>query len=274
LTGACLPLRLGVMNPTRCFALAATTLTFFTIAASQSLAREYYELRTYRLKSEAKAAAFDKTFGPAIVEAMEAAAVGPIGIFKPTESKDTDKGEVLRYVLAPYKSIEEWAGISDRLKENGAIWEPALEFLMASKADTNYSRIDSMLLVAFDGMPKLKLPAKPKDADARHFEIRTYESHSIVKGALKVEMFNEGELDIFKKTGLDAVFFGEAKIAKDLPQLTYMLVYDSEEARKKAWAAFLAHPDWLKLKENGRYKDTVSKIHSSFVKATEYSQIK
>ena len=62
-------------------------------------------------------------------------------------------------------------------------------------------------------------------------------------------------------------------MAKNLPQLTYMLVYDNEEARKKAWQDFLAHPDWLTLKEEERFKDTVSKIHSRFVKATDYSQI-
>jgi len=261
------------MNPTRCFALAATALTFLTFT-SLSKASEYYELRTYRLVSKEKAEAFDKTFGPALVEAMEAAAVGPIGIFKPVETKDEDNGEVLRYVLAPYKNIEQWANIGEQLKENGAVWEPALEYLMAEKSDANYSRIDSTLLVAFDGMPKLKLPEKPTDKEGRHFEIRTYESHSIVKGALKVEMFNEAELDIFKKVGLNAVFFGEARIAKNLPQLTYMLVYDNEEARKKAWKDFLAHPDWTELKKNKRYKDTVSKISSRFVKATEYSQIK
>jgi hypothetical protein len=260
------------MNPTRLLAIAATALTFFA-TSSQLLARDYYELRTYRLKSEEKAKAFDKTLGPAIVEAMEAAAIGPIGIFKPTEAKDEDGGEVLRYVLAPYKSIEDWANVSETLKENGAVWEPALEFLFAEKENPNYSRIDSALLVAFEGMPELKLPEKPKDKAGRHFEIRTYESHSIIKGVLKVEMFNKAEIEIFKKVGLDAVFYGEAKVAKNLPQLTYMLVYDSEAARKKAWKDFLAHPEWKELKGKDRYKDTVSKIHSRMVVATEYSQV-
>ena len=145
---------------------------------------------------------------------------------------------------------------------------------MTDRSDPNYSRIDSSLLRAFEGMPELKLPAKPKDKAGRHFEIRTYESHSIVKGMLKVEMFNKGEIELFAKVGLNAVFYGEAKVAKNLPQLTYMLVYDSEEARKKAWKAFLDSPEWNEMKANERYKDTVSKIHSRFVVATDYSQIK
>ena len=266
------------MNTTRIFATASLLLTFFA-SVGQLSAREYYELRTYRLKSEEKAQLFDKTLGPAIVEAMEAAAIGPVGIFRPHEvegakNQPEKTSEVLRYVFVPYKSIEDWAGIRDQLKDKGAVWEPALEFIMAEKSDANYTRIESMLLEAPTGFPKLKVPAKPVDEEGRHFEIRIYESHSIVKGLLKVEMFNEGEFDIFAKVGLNLVFFGDARVARDLPQLTYMLVYDNDEARAKAWKDFLAHPDWLELKANKRYKDTVSKIRSMFVKATEYSQIK
>jgi len=262
----------AAMNLTRPLALAAAALAFLS-SSGQLSAREYYELRTYRLKSEAKAEAFDNTFGPAIVAAMKAAGTGPVGIFKPVEAKDEDKGEALRYVLVPHKSIEDWANLGDKLRENREVWEPALDFLMAEKSDPNYTRIDSMLLLAFEGMPELKLPEKPTDKEGRHFEFRTYESHSIIRGMLKVAMFNEAEIDIFNKVGLDAVFYGEARVANNLPQLTYMLVYDNEEARKKAWKDFLAHPDWLTLKEDERFKDTVSKIHSRFVKATDYSQI-
>lgn len=260
------------MNISRPVALAVAALAFLSTSGRLS-AREYYELRTYRLKSEQKAQEFDKTFGPAIVAAMKAAGTGPVGIFKPVETSDEDQGESLRYVLVPHQSIEAWAGLAEKLRGNRDVWEPAIDFLMADKSDPNYTRIESMLLLAFEGMPELKLPSKPTDKDGRHFEFRTYESHSIIKGMLKVAMFNEAEIDIFKKVGLNAVFYGEAKVAKNLPQLTYMLVYDSEDARKKAWQDFLAHPDWLTLKENERFKDTVSKIHSRFVRATDYSQI-
>ena len=260
------------MNLTRTIAITLA----LAANASHLAAQEYYELRTYRLKSEEKAKLFDEKYGPTVVKALEAAGVGPVGVFKPTEKKDTDKGEVLRYLLAPHKSIESWATLGKRLTENREVWEPALDFLLSEKSNPHYSRIDSMLLVAFDGMPKLKLPEKPTEENkkGRHFEIRVYESHNIIKGLLKVDMFNKGEIEIFDKVGLKAVFYGQAKVAKNLPQLTYMLVYDSEEERKKAWKDFLAHPDWEKMKAMERYKDTVSKIHSRFVVATDYSQIK
>ena len=243
------------------------------VSVDRASARDHYELRTYRLKSEEKAKLFDETFGKAVVEAMEAAGVGPVGVFKPMEASDEDGAEVLRYVLVPYKTIDEWAGIGDKLRERGDIWENAREFLGAEKSDPAYSRIESSLLLAFEGMPEMKVPELPKDKAGRHFELRIYESHSLVKGFLKVEMFNKTEIDIFKKTGLKAVFFGQARVAPNLPQLTYMLVYDNEAERKKAWDTFRVHPDWKALKNEPRYKDTVSKIHRHLLVATPYSRI-
>lgn len=252
------------------------TLTLL-VTASLASAREYYELRTYQLVSEEKAQLFDETFGPALVNALKAADIGPVGIFKPMPSA-VKEGEAkddpnLRHILMPFKSIEEWAGLADKLRSNEAAWEPAIEFLLTEKSDPAYTRIDSSLLLAFEGWPELKLPEAPKDKTGRHFELRTYESHSIVKGILKVEMFNKSEIAIFNKVGLKGVFFAESKIAKNLPNLTYMLVYDSEEDKKKGWDTFRADSDWNTLKNDERYADTVSTIHSHFLVATDYSQI-
>jgi hypothetical protein len=248
------------------------TLSLLITSSALLSAREYYELRTYRLISEEKAKLFDDTMGPALVNALKSAGIGPIGIFKPQEQKEGET-EILRHILMPFKSIEEWAGLSTKLRENGDVWQPAMEFLLTEKSDPAYTRIESSLLLAFEGWPELKAPAAPADKAGRHFELRTYESHSIIKGMLKVDMFNKGEIDIFNKVGLKGVFFAESKIAKNLPNLTYMLVYDSEEDKKKAWDAFKADPDWKALSTEEKYKDTVSKIHSSFLVATEYSQI-
>ena len=65
-----------------------------------------------------------------------------------------------------------------------------------------YERIESSLLLAFEGMPKLALPAQAKDKKTRILQLRVYESHSEIAGRKKVEMFHKGELDIFKRCGM------------------------------------------------------------------------
>ncbi len=107
----------------------------------------------------------------------------------------------------------------------------------------------------------------------RIFELRIYESHNELKARLKIEMFNQAELAIFEKVGLDHVFFGQTLVGANLPNLTYMLGYRDMAEHDQAWKAFLEHPDWLALKDQERYRDTVSKIVNRFLKPTDYSQI-
>ena len=122
---------------------------------------------------------------------------------------------------------------------------------------------------AFDGKPKHSVPV----TGSRIFELRQYQSHNEYKAKLKVKMFNDGEIGIFDATGLKSVFFGETLIGSEIPNLTYMLVYENLETRKKNWQEFLKHPGWERMKNMEIYKDTVSKIVARFLDPAPYSQI-
>jgi hypothetical protein len=82
-----------------------------------------------------------------------------------------------------------------------------------------------------------------------------------------------GELALFRRVGLQPVFFGRDLVAGGLPSLTYMVVFADGAAREKAWAAFGSHPDWIKMREDSRYADTVSRIDSALLRPTEYSSL-
>jgi hypothetical protein len=104
--------------------------------------------------------------------------------------------------------------------------------------------------VAFTGMPHLETPAK---SESRIFQLRTYESPSIKAGQKKIEMFNTAELDIFRKTGLTPVFFGETLVGTNMPNLTYMLAFESTAEQEAAWKRFGSDPEWRKLRAIPEY---------------------
>jgi hypothetical protein len=91
-------------------------------------------------------------------------------------------------------------------------------------------RVESSLLAAFEGMPKMEVPAATAGNKPRIFELRTYESHSKKANKKKIEMFNKGEIAIFRRTGLQPVFFGETLIGTKMPNLTYLLVFEHGRA--------------------------------------------
>ena len=136
-------------------------------------------------------------------------------------------------------------------------------------------RVESFLLAAFAGMPKLELPPGTAENKPRIFELRTYESHSKKANRTKIEMFNSAEIAIFRRTGLRPVFFGETMVGAGMPSLTYMLAFADMEERTRSWAAFVADPEWKKLSSTPGYTDPeiVSSITNVILSPAPYSQI-
>jgi len=56
-----------------------------------------------------------------------------------------------------------------------------------------------------------------------------------------------------------------------MPHLMYMTSFSDTVSQKEHWAAFREHPDWMKLKEMERYKNTVSNIVKYLLYPTPYS---
>lgn len=144
---------------------------------------------------------------------------------------------------------------------------------LPQESDAPYVRAERQILRAFDGMPSVAVKAA---STPRLFELRTYESNNAQSLQKKIGMFNLGEIAIFRKTGLDPVFFGEMLAGPNQPCLVYLLAYDSFAAREKNWNAFLADPDWVKLRATPGLSDgeIVSNISSAFLRPLPFSPIK
>jgi len=229
--------------------------------------REYYELRKYRMGVGPKKKVLNNFMRDAALPAFNRAGVGPVGVFNVMYGAN----EPTLYVLLVHKSLESVFSVGDRLAADGKYQKAGASFLNVPLSDPAYVRMESWLMAAFAGMPKLEIPTKAK---SRIFELRTYESHSVKAGKKKIEMFNDaGEIAVFRKTGLNPVFFGESLIGPRLSNLTYMLGFDDMATRDKNWNVFRKDPDWLKLKANTAYHNTVSNISDTMLRPASYSQI-
>ncbi len=231
--------------------------------------REFYELRVYRLKAGANHDLLDAYLEKAAIPALNRLGVKQVGVFTEIDPKD---GPAV-YVLRTYPSLDVFAAVNTRENVDPQFLKAGAEYLTSPKGNPAFERMDSWLMLAFAGMPALELPAYCREKKPRMFEIRTYESHSELKALKKVEMFNAGEIDLMREVGLGPIFYGQALIGSNLPHLTYMVSAENQEAHKKHWDAFKAHPTWDKMKNDPQYADTVSKIVTRFLVPTAYSQI-
>ena len=223
------------------------------------------EWRKYVVETAEQREIIDRFLKTAAIPALNRLGSKPIGVFYDKDNVD----DLSVYMLTPFRSMEVFTGAPQALAGDNEFMANANEYLNTAKKQPGYQRIESTLMSAFTGFPQVKAPLSGE----RIFELRIYESHNELKGHLKVEMFNEAELDIFEKVGLQGVFYGQSVVGSNLPNLTYMIAYKNMDERKAAWGRFSKHPDWQVLKKNERYKDTVSKIVAKYLVPAPYSQI-
>jgi hypothetical protein len=228
--------------------------------------REYFEWRKYRLHVGSKKSLVGDFLRKVGIPAMNRIGIKPVGAFNAMYGPNSPT----LYVLLVHKSLDSVVNSASLLMEDKEYRKAGADFINTPLSEPAFVRMESSLMVAFKDMPKLEVPENRR----RIFELRTYESHSIKAAKKKIEMFNEGgEIAIFKKTGLRPVFFGETLIGPQMPNLTYMLVFDDMADRDKKWGIFGGDPGWKKLRADTAYKDTVSNITDIILRPAPYSQI-
>jgi hypothetical protein len=254
-------------------AIAAATSVLPTASAEAAPRRDprrYLELRAYRLKPGAPHTLLDGYMERALIPALNRRGIRSVGVF--TEPEAPDGAAV--WVLIPHPSWESVSTVNVSINADAAVVTAGADYLSGpTKANPAFDRIDSWVMLAFAGMPRMEIPALTRGNQSRVFELRVYESFSELKALKKVEMFNAGEIDVMKELQLSPVFYGQALAGRDLPQLAYMLCSPNRETHKTNWQRFLEHPTWKRLVADPQYADTVSKIASRFLIPTTYSQI-
>jgi hypothetical protein len=233
--------------------------------------REFYELRKYRMRQGHQPKLLAEFLEKAAIPALRRAGTGPVGVF----NLATGPGSPSTYVLIPHPSPETMVQVNDTLDKDEEYQKAGAEFLDAPFTEPAFERVESSFMRAFKGMPHLSVPAKSASGKSRVYELRTYESHGRKANLSKIGMFNDSELTIFKRAGLEPVFFGENLIADTLPSLTYMLSYEDMAAHDEQWKKFGSDPEWKKLGTLPGFRsgENVSNISNYFLKPAPFSQI-
>lgn len=251
-------------------AAAASTLRSGT-ATEAGKPREYYQLRRYSLQSGPQVELAEHYFEQALVPALGRLGLGPVGAFRVDIGPETPAF----YLLIPGSDLETLTGVDHRLGQDGEFLKAAGPFWNAPAAVPAFVRIEASLHVAFEGWPRVTVPAAAATKGKRIFQLRTYESPSYAAHVRKVEMFHSGEFEIFKNAGFHPVFFGDTLVGPRQPSLTYMLSFADIAELGVQWQAFGSDPAWKKLSASPRfgYEAIVSNITNLVLSPLAASQI-
>jgi NIPSNAP protein len=264
---------------TSALAASAATISRTELRAAAPAAREYYDLRAYRLKPGGPTARLEAYFEKALLPALERQGIKPVGVFTELEVNKTDQTSVAKpdtpmWVLIPHATLDSFVSVSAEINTDPAVQKAGADYLQSPKANPAYDRIDSWLLRAFKGHPVMTLPEfSKKRVPTRVFEMRDYESHSELKALAKMNMFDEGEEEIMRDLGMSPVFFGQALAGPNLPHLRYITAGPDLASHLNAWNKFGPDPRWVKMRDLPQYADATSKNTARFLAPRPYSGI-
>ena len=231
--------------------------------------RDLLQLKTYILESPEQEMAMDQYLENAYLPALHRAGIASVGVFKPRDGEADAHKKIL--VLIPFKSLDEFDALDGILASDVSYQEAGKDYIQAAHDAPAYKRIESILLKAFSATPRLTVPDLTSPRPGRVYELRSYQAATEHLYQRKVEMFNEGESELFIKLDFQPVFFAEVLSSHQMPHLIYMTTHADTTAQKANWDAFRDHPDWNEMKVLERYQNTVSHIDKYLLYPTEYS---
>jgi hypothetical protein len=258
---------------TRREVLAATFAAGAASSSAQTAPKSaYYELRYFRMRTEHSEQSRRTTefLTKSYVPAARRAGAGPIGLFGASIAPNAPF--LLR--IASYPSLAAIETAREKLAGD-ADYQKALADYNANP-DPGFVRMESWLLRAFDSFPAIETGPADASRPARIFELRTYEAPNDKALARKIKMFGDGEIAIFRRSGMLTVFFAQTIVGSRMPNLTYMLAYDDLAARDKTWRAFSADPEWQKLRATPGLSDAeiVNNISNAILRPLPFSPIR
>ena len=234
--------------------------------------RDFFEIRVYHFANKDQEAIVDNYLKNAYLPALHRNNIKTVGVFKPI-GNDTAADRRI-FVLIPHKSLDQFVALQTRLDKDKSYQEAGAEYINAPYTKPVYTRMETILLRAFEGMPSLAKPNLDNTREDNVYEMRSYEGHTEKIYRNKVDMFNKGdEVGLFKRLGFNAVFYGEVIAGAKMPNLMYITSFNSMEEREKHWNAFRDDAQWKKLAADQNYQHNVSKNEITFLRATEYSDL-
>jgi hypothetical protein len=238
---------------------------------SEKKPSEFYQLRRYHLQSGPQTKLTSTYIADSLIPTLSRLGFGPIGAFNLSFGSETPA----TYVLIPHTSVEALSTIDLTLSQDADFVKSADAFWNAPAIAPAFIRVESFLLSAFPGWPRLTPAPGAATKAKRIYQLRTYESPSNGDHVRKVEMFHHGEFLYFQRAGFNPIFFADTLIGTQMPSLTYMLSFENMAHHDELWAAFSNDPDWKKLSADRRYsfESIVSNVSNLILSPLSCSQI-
>jgi hypothetical protein len=170
-------------------------------------------------------------------------------------------------------SLEELMQMRTMLQENDEYRKAAQEWERGEEPP--FVHYSTSILEAAPYSPEV-VSLSPQPKTPRIFELRVYHSPSHRQLRALHERFAGAEIKIFHRSGVNPILYTSTFLGPNMPNLTYLIPFDDLAARDKAWAAFGADPEWIKVRKESIDRAGQISLNSqiSLYRASAYSPVR
>ncbi|MGN1064936.1 MAG: NIPSNAP family protein [Thermoguttaceae bacterium] len=229
----------------------------------------YVLLETYFSQSVEKRQALLDAFDKKLIPERNELGFDKVGVFYvDVDLMKDDRGynaqlyDSAVFVVQETTSIESFLSLQDRSAQRGP------QFNLSD--DLDYIDEEMVVVRSIACQPRLAVPYSNSE---RLLQLRTYNSPNYERNFAKAQMFESAEHDLFRRCGMLTVFMGTAVFGSWVPNVTYMLSFENNEARREGWSKFGQSPEWGKLSKDPQYARTATRIRNLFLRPSQESQI-
>lgn len=245
-------------------------LILLIVGKATQAQKDFYQILVYHFNNLDQEQKIDDFLGSTFVPQMHIAGFKSIGVFAPL-ANDTSVDKKI-YILLQLKSLKDVASWNKSQFTSSMMQEKSPDFWNVSYDKPAFTRMESIIVEAWDMASKMQLPQLKSPKEQHIYELRSYESPSEKYYRSKVHMFNEGgEIKLFARLGFNAVFYGDVISGSRMPNLMYMTCFENMEARNAHWKDFVESPEWKKLISMKEYDHNVNRADNILMRAKAYS---
>jgi len=227
----------------------------------------FYALHNFKLKAGTQLPRLHEHFGKTVLPKLNGLWSGPKIFLEALVAPHMP--QIL--VIYGFNSLDEMGGVHRKIMADPDLAK-AFEAL-DSGPEPSFDILDTTLLEAAPYSPEITAAASPKP---RIFELRVYHSPTFRQLGALHDRFSGPEVKIFHRVGIHPILYSSTLIGQNMPNLTYLIPFDSLAHRETAWTAFAADAEWVKVRKDSIDKNgQISSVQNiSLWKATDYSPVK
>lgn len=238
-------------------------------AAAGSEKTRFYTLQNFYLKNGTQMGRMHDFWSKGCLPALAKLHSGPVILLEALVAPHMPQyAAVIGYrSLAEIEKVQSALDAQPEFQKALAEWE--------RDPEPPYEHYSTSLLAATDYSPEIK-PLDPAPKTPRIFELRTYHSPTWRQLRALHERFAGPEIKIFHRVGVNPVLYSTMIYGANQPNLTYLIPFENLAAREKAWAAFGADPEWIKVRKESveQHGQISSVIQIWLFRATPYSPVR